>query len=73
MDKWTPRELRSRDKWRQHLVKFQYEHGMSQEEMNLELAKQKIEKTGSSGTTTIVYDSADSNPASYVLKYLLGI
>ncbi len=65
-ESWTPKEQRSRDKWRQHLANFQVEFGLSREEMDAEIAKQIAEKIATSNTTTtIVYTSADQ-----VLKYL---
>lgn len=32
-DYWTPKEQRSRDRWRAQLVKIQYEEGLSTEEL----------------------------------------
>lgn len=65
----SPKVERSRDKWRQHLVRFQYETGMSQQEMDdylNQMAQNKITATDpQENKSTTVYNSAD-----FVLAYL---
>ena len=70
-DRWTPREQRSRDKWRQHLANFQVKFGLSREEMDAEIARQEAQKiSATDNSVTMVYEST-TNSADYVLNYLL--
>ena len=70
IDNWTPREQRSREKWRSHIVRFQYNEGLSREEMAEEFARQATENTDriSPINSNIVYNSANQ-----VLKQLSGV
>ena len=75
--KLTPKEERSRDSWRRHLVKFQYQNKLTVDEMNNVLEKLKaenIEKLDEKNSTEIEVNSQSDtiafNPAYYVLNYL---
>jgi hypothetical protein len=67
---WTPKEQRSREKWRQHLANFQVKFGLSREEMDAEIAKQEAIKIADGDTSIINYNSS-MNSADYILGYLL--
>ena len=75
--KLTPKEDRSRDKWRTHLVAYQYKIGITAAEMDERLTKEKeenIEKNYPIKTSTTIYNedetNIDINSAAYVLGYL---
>lgn len=68
METWTPKEQRSRDRWRKkgRLAEIQVENGWSREELAEHFrqeAEAKLEPPIS--VTTVIYNSAD-----YVLSYL---
>lgn len=68
VETWTPKEQRSRDKWREkgQLARIQTENGWSREEMAEHFRQEADAKLEALiPITTVIYNSAD-----YVLSYL---
>ncbi len=65
-DKWTPREERSRDKWRKRgrLAQIQIEEGLSRQELADKFAEEAAVKTEEISPITggIVYQSDETPP-----------
>lgn len=71
MEIWTPKQNRSREKWREkgRLAEIQIKNGWSREEL-AEHFKQEVETKLQQpiSTTTTIYNSAD-----FVLRYLFPV